>query len=269
VSGQLNFGVYGVNTFCALVFISGLIAYFQRQPSFYRALALSVPTLVLGVAMSAERQSTAIGFLMFAMNAFEDRKPVRYLMLIALAALFHQTAAIFAIYVFAIGGKLRPAPFVLGAAFFVIVGTFLLRDTDYYTTTYVAQDQGGAAGALPRVAFTVLAALTYFALRKRWTELYGPSTLYTLMAATALIMAPGVIVAQVATDRIVQYLLPFQIVVFSRLPEFVQGRLRTPVTALIFAAYAATMAVWLNYSWIAKLTWLPYRSILFSAPYVG
>jgi hypothetical protein len=58
-------------------------------------------------------------------------------------------------------------------------------------------------------------------------------------------------------------MIPFQIAVLSRVPEFLERRLGAAFTALVFAGYGAALGVWLNFSWIAQLGWLPYRSLIF------
>jgi hypothetical protein len=266
ICGQLHLGQVGVDVVCATIFAGGFFAFFRRHESFFLALTLATPTLVIGVAMSAERQSAAIGFMMFALNAFQDRRAVRYLAFIFLGALFHQTVVVFAAYVFFIRGNLGVRTMVLGITFFVLSGLFALKDLEFYSNTYVLQDQGGAAGAFPRIILTLAAAIIYFVLRKRWADAYGPSPLYALMALTAVILAPSVFYVQIAADRLLQYLLPFQISVFARVPFLIRGRTRPILTVLVIATYALSLAVWLNFSWIAQLGWLPYHTTLFKPP---
>jgi hypothetical protein len=140
---------------------------------------------------------------------------------------------------------------------------FLFKDLNFYENAYILQDYG-AAGAWPRAAFNVAAALLFWRLAAHWSSRYTDYRLFVILALVTIIITPFVFFAQVAVDRFEYYLIPFQIAVVSRVPEFLSPRLRMTYMTVIYTGYAAALAVWLNYSWIAQLTWLPYRSVILS-----
>ena len=62
------------------------------------------------------------------------------------------------------------------------------------------------------------------------------------------------------SDRIALYFLPIQIVVFSRIPTFIDDiYLRTLLVCGILSDYATVLFVWLNFSPYAQ-HWVPYRT---------
>jgi hypothetical protein len=262
ISIQLGWGLYGVDVLAAIIFVAGLSAFLIRQPNPWMCLSLAVPVLVIQLGMSGIRQACAVGFLCFAFNAFVDRRILRYIVFSLLAFTFHQTALIFVPLITFVDGKVSVIPTILSAILLASILFFALRDVGFYNTTYVLQDLG-AVGALPRIGFNVSAAIVFLLVRKHWQSAYPDFLLFYILAIITLVMSPFVFFAQVAVDRLEYYMIPFQIAVLSRAPQFLPRRLGAAFTALVFAGYGAALAVWLNYSWIAQLTWLPYRSLIF------
>lgn len=261
-SSRLGWQVYGVNFVCAVVMVSGLFAFCRRQPNFWRTLALSIPVMIIGIGMGATRQATAIGLLMFAFNAFVDRKLVRYLFFVTVAVLFHRTAAVFFLPAWFIHNRFSVLPLVLGGLVFFVVSNYLLKDAmSYYSDSYIGADIV-ASGALPRIAMNVAAAGAFFYFRRRWNELYDDGLLFTLMSGVTILMSLAVFNSPAATDRMSMYLLPIQVAIFSRLPELFDRSRRTAITLAVFGLYASVLLVWLNFSYFAQTSWVPYHNLL-------
>ncbi len=264
LSSRLGWEVYGTNFVCAVILVGGLFAFCRQQPNFWRTLAMSVPVMIIGIGMGATRQATAIGLLMFAFNAFADRKLIRYLIFVTLAVLFHRTAAVFFLPAWFIHNRFSILPLVIGGLTFFVVSNFFLKDAmSYYSDSYVGADIV-ASGALPRIAMNVAAAGAFFYFRRRWNELYDDGHLYTLMSGVTILMSLAVFQAPAATDRMSMYLLPVQVAIFSRLPELFDRSRRTPITLAVFGLYTGVLFVWLNFSYFAKTSWLPYHNLLWS-----
>lgn len=265
ISVRLGTGVHGVNFVCGIIFVWGLYSFCRRQPNFWLTLALAMPVLVIGVSMAGTRQATAIGFLMLAFCAFQDKKLIRYILLIIAGVLFHRSVAAFLLFAFFFDGRLRLWPLVIAGLAFFVLGVFVLRDAvSYYQDSYVGADIV-ATGALPRIALSLLAAGTFLIYRKRWSAWYDDGVLFTLSSLTILLMAFGAFNALAATDRMLMYLLPIQVAIFARLPFFMRtaaGQRQVAFGAV--AVYAAMLAVWLNFSDFAQAAWVPYGNLLWS-----
>lgn len=263
LSNEFNWGIYGLDLFSACIFVPGLIVFCRRQPNFWQALALATPVLIVQVAMGAMRESIAIGILFFAFNAFNEHKIVRYIALVLLATSFHTSAILMlAIAPFMRGSLTNIYSIGFAAIFFAAAFAYIARNPDYDVTRY-AELNPESSGALPRLAFTFTAAVAFLFVRRRWNDLYDDGALYLMLSLGVLLMAPLVFVFPSAVDRLNQYLTPLQIAVFTRLAGFLNIRLKNVAPIGIYALYAFAFALWLNLSWIAKLGWLPYRSILF------
>ena len=263
ISNSLDWGVYGLDFFCACIFIPGLIVFCRRQPNFWLALALATPVLIVQVAMGAMRESIAIGILLFAFNAFNEHRIVRYIALVLLATSFHTSAILMlAIAPFMRGSLTNLYSIGFAAIFFAAAFAYIARNPDYDVTRY-AELNPESSGALPRLAFTFAAAVIFLFVRRRWNTLYDDGALYLMLSLGALLITPLVFVFPSAVDRLDQYLTPLQIAVFTRLTTFLDVRLKTIVPVGVYALYAFAFAVWMNFSWIAKLAWLPSRSVLF------
>ena len=117
-------------------------------------------------------------------------------------------------------------------------------------------------GALIRVSMNVVAALAFFAFRKRWNRQFDDGHIWELIAWASLASLPLLLVATTAVDRMALYFLPLQVIVFCRLPLLVNHKQTSQiVTASIIGGYAAVLFVWLNYAVHAKC-WLPYKNAL-------
>lgn len=267
-SSRLGWNIYGVNFFCAIIFVGGLFPFLLRQPNFWRSLAFAVPVLIIVIGMGATRQAAAIGFLALAYNAFKDRKLVSYLVCVGLAVLFHRSSAVFFLPAWFIHGQLRLWPLVVGGLVFFAASIFLRDAASYYQTSYLNNDLE-AGGALPRAAVNILAAGLFFVYRRRWLERYEDGQLYTIMAGVILLMTPAVLFAPAAADRMGMYLLPIQIAIFARLPSVVGSNLRGAVTAASIAGFTLLLGIWLFFSPFAQAAWVPYQNYIWTGGVAG
>jgi hypothetical protein len=266
VNIQLGWGQAGVDVMCSVIFVAGLIEFLQRQPNIWRCLTLAIPVLIIQLAMSSIRQAAAIGLLFFAMNAFVDRRVFRYLIFVLLAFTMHQTSIVFILMAIFINHRVQAIPAVASAILLVAIVAYIFKDLGYYST-YILPDVNSALyaalGAMPRIAFNILAVALFWRFSRLWSAHYPDHRLYSILAAVTLGISPFLFFAQVAIDRLEYYLIPFQIAVIGRAPEFLQPSARAPFMLCVYGGYAAALAVWLNYSPLAQAAWLPYHSFLF------
>jgi hypothetical protein len=267
ISLNLNFGITGVNFFCATIFTWGLLAFCIRQPLPWLAFVVAVPMLVVAVAMGFTRQGVAIGFLMLGFNAFTDRKLVKFLVFVALAAAFHKTAVVMAPLAVFIDPKRIASPLLVGGvATVMLVVAFLSAKFDSLTANYIDSDAwiGEGAAAVYRLGLNLLAAVVFLLLNKRWRRKYQDARLYFMLALASIAVFPFAFVEPVAADRMGLYLLPFQIGVFARVPTlFNQKTVIFALKSTAIIASALLMFVWFTFahnSWC----WIPYGNVLFN-----
>lgn len=105
LSANMGLSVYGVNLICAAIFSFGLILFCRVQPRPWLALTISIPLMVIIIAMGYTRQAAAIGFLMPAYLSIGKNKFWSSLGWIILATSFQQTSIIASIFLMTINRK--------------------------------------------------------------------------------------------------------------------------------------------------------------------
>ncbi|MCI5149071.1 MAG: EpsG family protein [Candidatus Electrothrix sp. MAN1_4] len=260
---QLDWKIYGVNLACGLLFTCGLIVFCRGLYRSWLGFAIAVPYLVIVVAMGYSRQGVALGLIFFGLAYLEQGKFTPYVLFIAFAALFHQTAIIMiplGIFLYRQGWLYR-----IIAVLLIVAGLWdalVVDDIDNLWTAYVEQ-QMHSQGAVIRVAMNATAAVVLLRYWKQWKQVYPNALFWLWMAFGAIACVAVVGFATTAVDRLALYLTPLQVVVFSRLPFLARKQLH-PDTLVkwILLGYGVVLFVWLHFATHAQY-WLPYRNILF------
>ena len=259
----LGANIYGVNFICAAIFTMGLLKLSRAQPYPWLAIVVAVPYLVIVVAMGYVRQGTAIGLLMFAFGYLLQGRITAYLTLVAMAGLFHKTALVFIVFpLFRPGGGLFRLVLGIGLFASLAAGSYLLEQVEDFRRNYV-ENLMESEGGYVRVLMNALPALILFAYWKEWGKRYRDRWLWGLIALLALACIPLVSIASTAVDRAALYLIPLQLVVWSRFPVLVQGRIRRNSVFLMVIFYcAAVQFVWIVFG-LHSEGWLPYDNLFF------
>ena len=265
-----TWGIYGVNLLSGAIFSVGLVWFCRCQPRPWLALLVSIPYLVIVVAMGYSRQGVAIGIMMPGLLALEQGRLRAFLLSIAFAATFHSTALVMLAFVVpAIPGRtlfLRSMRFlVLSIVSLVLVQTFLTSRYDQLVAGYVDAEYT-SQGAAIRVAISLLPACIILLWSKRFALTYQQLRLWRSIAYVALACALALLLFPsntTAVDRIALYVIPLQIVVASHLPS-TQILGLTPIQLLLVVVflYVSVQYVWLNHA-IHANAWLPYSNLIF------
>lgn len=266
VSSRADWGIWFVNLGCAALFMGGLVKLASRQPNPWLAILVAVPYLIIVVAMGYTRQAAAIGVICWAVADASPQRIKRLVFLVALAALFHKTAILFLPILLAPLATRKPLLAIFGAISFAILFTLLLGAatsdelvTNYATSTYDSQ------GAGIRIAMNVLAATLFIAFRKRMGFDPFIQSFWTICSGLAVVSVGALLAlsASAGVDRLSLFLIPLQVVTFSRLPYALSGNAR-PLPSVLMGVIVYSFAVqfvWLNYADNAG-SWLPYRTTL-------
>jgi len=270
-SDSVGFGIYGVNFICAVLFSTGLIRFCRAQPRPWLALTLSIPYLVIVVAMGYTRQSVAIGLIMLALLSLEKYNLPAFFLQIAAGALFHKTAVVIialALPSILSSGKLINKIFSLLLVFLIALSlfyTFLAPRLDFYVFGY--EDQAmQSEGAAIRVAMVVIPAFIVVLFSQRFRLIASQQFVWLALAyaSIACLVLLAVLKSSTVVDRLALYCIPLQMFVGSRLIDLKLVNVPKSVAlSLIVAAAAMVQFVWLNYA-ITAFAWLPYQNILFS-----
>lgn len=258
-----------INLIAAAVYFFGFHRLARRQPDRLGFLILSFPILVINLAMSAIRQAMAVGVLCLAFNAFVDRRPVRFVGLVFLAAMLHTSALIFLALTPLVFGRLSRTSILIGSAV-ALPGAYFLATGEDLSIFYQRYAGAGtdAAGAPFRTAMLALTGVLYFGLmQSRWRQ-HSPND-YKLVTIGAAMMVPTFLIAffsSVIGDRFGYYILPIQLMILARVPMLLRGAFSPAVLGMPYLAIGLALAVWTVVSSLFTLCYLPYRSWLFGPP---
>lgn len=248
-----------VNLACAIATVAGIAALVRREPNPWLSVLLSIPYLVVVVAMGYTRQAAALGLVMIGLaGLLRNDSVVRYALWVTLAALFHKTAIICLPLIAFTGNRSRIVDMALLATASVGLYSLFLDDSvDRLVRNYI-DSRYSSSGATIRIFMSVLPAIIFLLFRRRLGfddqegKLWRNFSLVSLISAFALLVSPS----STAVDRIALYLLPLQFIVLARIPGTLVSR---GVGNLLLAGYsAAVLFTWLNYAVNAR-GWLPYK----------
>lgn len=262
ISAKTELGAYFVNSVCAVFFTWGLLAFCRIQPRPWLALVVAVPYLIIVVAMGYTRQGVAIGLAMMGLLALTQGGVLRFVLWIAVAALFHKSAVI--LVPLAVLASTRHRVFTLlwvGLAGFVLFVLILQESVDSLASGYLVAEYE-SSGAAIRIAMNALPAAFFLLLRKRFQLPAQQNTFWTWMAwgAIVFVVLLKISPSSTAVDRVALYWIPLQLFVWSRLPNAL-GRPdgSNPILVSAVVAYsAAVLFVWLFFAQNA-FAWLPYQ----------
>ena len=262
LAARMDLGPYFVNTVCAAVFAWGLVVFCRAQPRPWLALVVAIPYLVTVVAMGYTRQGTAIGLAVLGLAALSDRKILRFVVFVALAAAFHKSAVILMPLAVLAGTRQKLwTAFWVGLSSVLFYGLLLQDSVDELTVNYI-EAQYESSGAAIRVAMNAVPAVLFLWFRQRFVMPQVERSFWTWMSLGALAVV-GLLVASpssTAVDRVALYWIPLQLFVLSRLPNAVgprNGQNAFWVWAVV-AYSGVVLFVWLVFATYA-FAWLPYQ----------
>jgi len=263
ISANAGAGIYGVNLVCGGIFMAGLISFSRKQPLPWLAFAISVPYLLIVVSMGYTRQAAALGFILLGLGELQQMRVARYVMLVAAAALFHNTAVVLMPLALFTPGMVN-IPRIVGVTFlFVLTAAFsLAQQFETLWFRHVVSFTESEGGAI-RVWMNIVPALIFLWYWKRWRNRFTDQWLWGWFAVLSVICVSLVGIASTAVDRFALYLTPIQLVVFSRLPLLIgEPALRGAIVVTILGTYGLVLWVWLNYA-VHAFAWVPYQNVLF------
>ncbi len=254
-----------LNVLMAIPFFLGLVALAKRQPDPLAFLVLAFPVLIINMPMSALRQSAAIGLICFALIAMQDRRLVRFVALVAAAALFHASAIVFLALGPFVKYRLTLASIALSAILVLPGAYFLLSDTvEFYADRYVNTGID-ARGAIFRSAMLAMVG-GYFliALKRKYKERFPTDYNVALIGSWVMIGTLAILpFSSVISDRFGYYITPIQLMIMARLPYLVpRGPQGSLIAACPYLALGLVLLVWTANSSHFQQCYLPYQTWL-------
>ncbi|MDQ3077403.1 MAG: EpsG family protein [Pseudomonadota bacterium] len=256
---QFGVGIWLVNLVCGAILAWGLSRIARAQPEPWLAVLIAIPYLVVVVAMGYSRQAVAIGFLLAGLAAISrGASPLRFVLYVAAAALFHKTAVVALLLVAFASEKNRLlSTALLGAAFVLMYDIFLDDSVNTMMNRYIEAEYS-SQGAAIRITMTVLPATIFLLFSKKFNFSALEKKIWTnfSIATLALLLMLFALPSSTAVDRLTLYIIPLQIVILSRLPIALGSRVIVRILVVIYCF--AIQFAWLNYAAHAD-AWIPYQ----------
>jgi len=265
---QAGLGVWVVNLICGIIFTWGLFRFASRQVNPWLAITVSIPYLVIVVAMGYTRQGVAIGIILAGLSRIGTDGLVKFAFYCGVAALFHKTA-VFVLPIIALAP--RQNRMITGLLMLTIAGflyyTLVASSMDKLVTNYIDAEYD-SQGAAIRVAMNLPPALLFLFLQRRFNLDETQRRLWRNFSVAAIFCLVLLFLqaSSTAVDRMALYVIPLQLFVFASLPGLVRDRGISTTLILSVALYSfAVQFVWLNYADNA-MEWLPYRVYPIGSP---
>jgi len=264
--------IYLVNLICALIFVYGVWRFAFLQPNPWLVLIISIPFLTHIVAMGYTRQSVAVGFIFVAIANLQQQKNLWFWIQIFLAAIFYKISAVFILLGIMQSNRIDIyIKMIILLSFAVIIYTVLQSKLATFYNSYIAVSESGkqfmvSTGAIPRVLMNVIPATILLLNLKNLQIEENIKRLFILMSLAVLITFPLVFWRSTPIDRIHIFLIPVQLMVFSRLSLLVkEAYLKQTLVFGIVISYAFVLFVWFNFARTLR-KWIPYDNLLM---YIG
>lgn len=264
LSIELGLGIAGVNLIGSGIFVFGLLDFCRRQPFPWLGLAVAVPYLLIVVGMGYSRQAIALGFIFLSFSCWGKSEFLKYLLLIFLAATFHKTAVVMILFGLFMG-RVRIAIRSLLFCFFLILFVYIFMYNKIFQAqidNHITQINYESEGALVRLSMNLAPVFIYLFYYKRFS-IFADNKLMVMMSGLIIASVPFIFKYSTVVDRILVYLTPIQVVVYSRLPLFAKGAAwRRLLTSIIVMIYGLVLWVWMNYGANAAF-WVPYDWLIY------
>ena len=264
---QFNFGIYGVNLFCAIIFTTGLIFFCRSQPTPWLTLLLAIPYIVIVISMGYTRQATALGIIFWSLYLVQRNRAVASLILVACSGAFHKTSLLFLpLFAFFNTKILAKKALVIILVLLILILAFAFRDYVFQQWgTYVLRRSSGApTGPIFRSIINAVPAVLFLVLYRRHDTIYPNLEVWlpiSLACIVILILLPW---SPAAADRLGLYLSPIQLYFWPRFVTMSNNlNVRSCLLIILISIYASFLYIWLNFSSHAAC-WVPYNNIFFS-----
>lgn len=261
---QTGYNVWLLHLIGGGIFAYGLFKFCLNENHPWLSMTVAIPYLVIVVAMGYDRQAIAIGFVMLALVALQNKSLSRFVINMLFAATMHVTALIvMPLGVFASRINKTKA-LIFGGPIFATAFIYLLQDrTDAFMHGYIATGYS-SSGALIRVMMNAVPASLFLLFRRRFDLTDSQRAFANTMSVVALlfVVALAVSPSSTAVDRMALYIIPLQLFVLGRLPFALTRSTNDQwlLVAGVVAYSAAVLGIWLTFADNSS-AWVPYSLI--------
>ena len=252
-------GIYLVNIISGGLFAFGLVLFCQSLPRPCLGILVSLPYMVMIIAMGYTRQSIALGFVMLAIKSLNTGSVLKYAFWCFIAALFHKSAIVLIplAILFSDNNKITVFFMVLITAL-VSYFLFLQGSVDSLYTNYV-EAKYQSQGTLIRLVMCVIPSViflfcsSHFNLNKKEKKFWTLFSFISIVSCMIFFLTSST----TAIDRLALYLQPIQLMVLSHMPELFSKNNTIQILLLTIMYCFSVQFVWLHFAGTA-FAWIPY-----------
>ncbi|MDA9964364.1 EpsG family protein [Gammaproteobacteria bacterium] len=258
-----------LNVFVCMVFFLGVNKLARRSPDPLGFLVMLFPILIINMPMSALRQGVAIGLMCYAFSSFIDKKVLKFILFIIIAAGFHTSALVFLPMFLFINGEYRAKTIFYGALIEIpLLGLMYLSSYgESQSNAYIGSGYDAEA-AIFRSGILFISALVFLFFYKRKWKVFYPHDYNLLMIGSLAMIANFFLVflSTVISDRLGYYLIPIMALFFARVPFFKDTQYRLFFTSAPYLGLLLVFIVWTMLSNHFAGCYMPYKTWLFGIP---
>lgn len=269
ISYYLGLGIYGVNTLCAIIFLSCFFYFIKTfKIKLPYALLIAYPYLIMVVVNGYSRQGVAVGLGMVFISLLYKGKLFKSLIFFILAVSFHKSAIVLSIlYLSKLKINIKSILFAIILITLIVLFYFIFQEKiQWIYTQYTKQKY--SAGALIRIAINLVAGISLVVFSKQYKKLYDDYNIHFLIfiiSVISFLLAATSRNITTIVDRLILYLYPFQIIIFPRI-FYIIYRMDKYLGYLYFIflilLFSGVLFVWLFFAHHRKY-WIPYDNLLF------
>jgi hypothetical protein len=265
-----DFGIFLVNTVCALIFSYCVIKFCESLPRPWLGLCVAFPYFITVVAMGYTRQSVSISLFLLAVLILEKGQFYRSVFVILLGMLFHRSGGLFffapLIYTFQSSrfNNLLKILIIIPIGYYFVY-ELIISNLDNFIYGYLNQ-QMASAGALIRIILCFIPSVIFifnvnkFKISNITKKIFLVISWMSVFSIIALPLVPS----STIVDRVALNFLPIQLFVASHLPDsgiFKLNKFASKVLIVFFVFFV--LSTWFLFA-KHSYCWIPYRNIIFS-----
>ena len=269
-----NFGLsyHYINLVLSIFFVISIYKFAKIQPSVSLALVVSFPIVIVIMGMGFSRQGAALAFVIFAYLEIIKKNKFNYLLFTLCAVLFHKSSMFLLLMYPLLDNKIKikniifTLIMVLGFAYLVQKDLYILFN-NYLGMKLTSNAESGtylkSDGAIMRVGLNLIASLIFLFFSKEICVEKNERKLFLILSFICIISFFFIFKYDVFVDRFNYFIMPLQILVFSRFPFIFNKKNMVLFFRLsISLFYLLIFLVWAYFS-IHSYAWFPYNNIIF------
>ena len=261
--------IFIFNLICALIFLIGLFTLISKFQDRFLAIVVSVPFLIILVAMGYQKQSVALGLIMLVYYFYLNNNYKTFIFFCFITIFSHYSAFFLIIFIFydlIFFKKFRISFSQLFLIIFFII-FFLIFSHDYIfriiLNNYLFDENKlESQGLIPRLIVQLVSIFLYLISYKFWKRNEKLNRIIIFNIILTFTIMPFATLFSTSIDRMLFYFMVLQLMVLANYNEIISLNKYIFFRFSIFIFYLFLTLIWFNFSYFAAY-WIPYNNILF------